>query len=194
MFETTEGLAVYAHHERMDPGFMRLTALLSPDGIPTAAANVARRVVSAGSRDAAAVEARHGRITHLATCDLSLRPWTFTIFAMTADQGLAPTGMTRPVSSWKASTSAMALGLPRKLAPRAVRASPGADWINAITYSDIGGKAWALWPELLPDNTAVHLYSTTTLERLSGTTRTPFTREPCAPEIDGVPLSQVGRK
>jgi hypothetical protein len=194
MFDATEGLAVYAHHERMDPGFMRLMALLSPDGIPGASpANIARRVASAAARNSTGAEARHGRVTHVVTCDLSMRPWTFAVYAQT-EGGLAPTGMTRPVGSWKASTSSVALGLPRKLAPRTVRASPGADWVNAITYSNIDGKAWALWPELLPDNTAVHLYSSATMDRLRGTTRSPFTRQACAPEIDGVPLSLVGRK
>lgn len=178
---------IYAHHERMDPGFMRLTALVSDGPV----ANVAR--VLSRTRDRTGAEARHGRVTHFATCDLSLRPWTFVIYVSDGG-GVRPTGLTRPVASWKASTSSVSMGLPRKLAPRAVRASPGAEWVNAITYSNIDGKAWALWPELLPDNTAVHLYSLGTLARLRGSTLSPFTRQPCAPEIDGVPLSMAGRK
>ena len=188
MFDGVEGLVIYAHHEQMDPGFMRLTALATSG---TNNADIVRLL--SRTRDTTGSEDRHGRVTHFAACDLSLRPWTFQVFAR-AGSGVRATGLTRPVASWKASTSATSMGLPRKLAPRAVRASPGADWVNAITYSNIAGKAWALWPELLPDNTAVHLYSPETLGRLSGTVLSPFTRQPCAPEIDGVPLSMAGRK
>lgn len=182
MFDLTRGVVVYAHHEKMDPGFMRLVAL-GPGGTGADALDTARQALPS----ARTAEARHGRLTHLATCDLAQRPLTFRFYPARAGR-VEAAAVERAVGHWHPSTSSVALGMPRKVAPRVVGASAEAEWTNSISYVDIEGRAWALLPELLPDGTAIHLYSLSTVERLFGTTISPYTRQPCIPEIDGVPI------